>query len=182
VKLLLFSDLHLDAQFDQLGPQPARTRRRALRDTLTRITELARNEQVDALLCGGDRYEHERFSPGTAQFLRETFADRGSSDSGPTRTGNHPVGSSTSGTRQHRISGATHFGQIREQVAAAALHLAGNPEPTAAWDDLYRANVVITRRVLAAAAGHEVGRIVLGSSVHASGGHNRPDRYPIDPA
>jgi len=77
VKLLLFSDLHLDTAFygTGAGPEAARTRRAALRTTLRRITALARAERVDALLCGGDLYEHERFSPDTAGFLRDAFED-----------------------------------------------------------------------------------------------------------
>lgn len=75
MKLLLFSDLHLDTHFHWAGRDLARTRRQALRDTLLRITGLAVSEKVDALLCAGDLYEHERFSPDTAQFLRNTFAE-----------------------------------------------------------------------------------------------------------
>jgi DNA repair exonuclease SbcCD nuclease subunit len=74
VRLLLFSDLHLDTPFQWAGPDLARGRRRGLRQTLHRICELAREQDVDALLSAGDLYEHERFSPDTAAFLRETFA------------------------------------------------------------------------------------------------------------
>lgn len=75
MKLLLFSDLHLDTHFQWAGPDLARGRRQALRDTLKRITKLAQSENVDALLCAGDLYEHERFSPDTAQFLRDAFEE-----------------------------------------------------------------------------------------------------------
>ena len=76
MKLVLFSDLHLDAQFAWLGADgdAARRRREALRATLLRIVGLAAEVGADALLCGGDLYEHERFSPDTAAFLRSTFA------------------------------------------------------------------------------------------------------------
>jgi DNA repair exonuclease SbcCD nuclease subunit len=47
----------------------------ALRETLRRIMQLAADVRADAVLCGGDLYEHERFSPDTAQFLRTTFAE-----------------------------------------------------------------------------------------------------------
>jgi exonuclease SbcD len=73
VKLLLFSDLHLDTHFRWAGPDAARIRRRNLRATLTKIVDLARELEVDALCCGGDLYEHERFSPDTGEFLRATF-------------------------------------------------------------------------------------------------------------
>jgi DNA repair exonuclease SbcCD nuclease subunit len=75
VKLLLFADLHLDTHFYWAGPAVAHSRRSALRATLKRITALAKEEKVDALLCGGDLYEHERFSPDTANFLRDAFEE-----------------------------------------------------------------------------------------------------------
>jgi DNA repair protein SbcD/Mre11 len=77
VKLVLFSDLHLDSQFAWLGTTQAaaRKRRQALRDTLKKIVTLAQEERADAVLCAGDLYEHERVSEDTGQFLRATFAD-----------------------------------------------------------------------------------------------------------
>jgi exonuclease SbcD len=74
VKLLHFADLHLDAPFAWAPPETARLRRRNRRQTLTRIIELAEEERVDAVLCAGDLFEHERFTPDTVTFLRETFA------------------------------------------------------------------------------------------------------------
>lgn len=69
MKLLHFADLHLDTRFDRAGP----ARRKAQRDTLGLIVELACAQEVDALLCAGDLYEHDRFSPDTAAFLRSAF-------------------------------------------------------------------------------------------------------------
>lgn len=80
MRLLVFADVHLDAPFTWLtgaGPRLARTRRRALRDTVSRICELADRLGVDALLCAGDLYEHDRVTPDTAAFLRETFGELG---------------------------------------------------------------------------------------------------------
>ncbi len=74
MKLLHFADLHLDAQFGWASPAAARTRRENLRTSLLRIVELARAEDVDAVLSGGDLYEHERITPDTAEFLRSAFA------------------------------------------------------------------------------------------------------------
>jgi exonuclease SbcD len=74
LKLLHFSDLHLDAQFGWASPVAARTRRENLRTSLLRIVDLARAEGVDAVLSGGDLYEHERITPDTAEFLRSAFA------------------------------------------------------------------------------------------------------------
>jgi DNA repair exonuclease SbcCD nuclease subunit len=44
-----------------------------LRTTLTRICNLAVELRVDALCCGGDLFEQERFTPDTAEFLRSSF-------------------------------------------------------------------------------------------------------------
>lgn len=78
MKLVLFSDLHLDSSFAWMGvrdERAVRRRRQGLRATLQRIVQLAIDVQADALLCGGDLYEHARFSPDTQQFLRTVFAD-----------------------------------------------------------------------------------------------------------
>lgn len=75
MRLLLFSDLHLDTPFEWAPPPVARRRRQTLRDTLVRIVQLAAQLRVDALLCGGDLYEHDRFSPDSAAFLRTTLAE-----------------------------------------------------------------------------------------------------------
>src|SRR5262249_9406071 len=75
VRLLHFADLHLDAAFAWLGSsRAARARREALRHTLARIVSLAQAERVDAVLCAGDQYEHDRSSPATTAFLRGAFA------------------------------------------------------------------------------------------------------------
>jgi DNA repair exonuclease SbcCD nuclease subunit len=74
MRLLHFSDLHLDAQFAWAGPESTRKRRENLRSTLLRIVELARAEDVHAVLSGGDLYEHERVTPDTTEFLRSAFA------------------------------------------------------------------------------------------------------------
>ena len=75
MKLVVFSDLHLDSQFSWLGLDSARARRRrqALRDTLDRIVQLVQTEGADALLCGGDLYETARFTPDTVRFVSRAF-------------------------------------------------------------------------------------------------------------
>ncbi len=75
MRLLLFSDLHLDTPFRWATPEAARERRRMLRNTLHRIAQLAGELGADALCCAGDLYEHERFSADTAAFLRATFLE-----------------------------------------------------------------------------------------------------------
>ena len=76
MRIVHFSDLHLDSTFTWAGASgdAARRRRQALRDTLLRIADLARAEDADALFCGGDLYEHERAGRDTGEFLRQTFA------------------------------------------------------------------------------------------------------------
>lgn len=73
MRLLLFSDLHLDRAFVWAPRVAGRRRRVALRNTLSRILNLAREEQIDAVVCGGDLYEQERFSADTASFLKGAF-------------------------------------------------------------------------------------------------------------
>lgn len=73
MKLIHFADLHLETQFAWADPRVAARRRQALRDALVSILQLAAEKQVDAVLCAGDLYEQDRFSPDTAAFLRTTF-------------------------------------------------------------------------------------------------------------
>lgn len=75
-KIIHFADLHLDATFAWAGAHSdsAHRRRQGLRNTLLRIVELAKDAKADAVFCGGDLYEHERATPDTAAFLKETFA------------------------------------------------------------------------------------------------------------
>jgi exonuclease SbcD len=74
VRLLLFSDLHLERGFAGLRDGVRQARRDALRECLLRIAALAASLQVDALCCGGDLFEQERHRPDTANLLREAFA------------------------------------------------------------------------------------------------------------
>lgn len=73
MRLLHFSDLHLDSHFKWAGPELGRARRQALRQVLTNICDLARTESVDAVLCAGDLYESERFTPDTVNFVADAF-------------------------------------------------------------------------------------------------------------
>jgi exonuclease SbcD len=73
MKFLHFADLHLDTQFAWAPRDLAARRRQALRDTLENILDLVEQEHVDVVLCAGDLYEQERFSPDTAEFLRKSF-------------------------------------------------------------------------------------------------------------
>lgn len=77
MRLLLFSDVHLETPFSWAPPSVGRGRRRALREVVRRIVVLADELDVDALLCGGDLYEHDLATEATGTFLAETFADLG---------------------------------------------------------------------------------------------------------
>lgn len=77
MRLLLFADLHLDTQFRWAPVKAARARRQTLRNTLGKIVDLALSEQVDAVCCAGDLYEHEVVAPDTGQVLRSEFARLG---------------------------------------------------------------------------------------------------------
>jgi DNA repair protein SbcD/Mre11 len=74
MRLLLFSDLHLDTAFGWAGPELGDRLRGQLRGTLDRIAALAAQTRADALLCAGDLFEQARTSPETLEHLRTTFA------------------------------------------------------------------------------------------------------------
>lgn len=63
----------------------------------------------------------------------------------------------------------------------AVVHLAGDPRPSAEWDDLEPANVDAFAALLGAAAQHGVRRVVFASSVHAMGQYEAAGQVPIDP-
>jgi nucleoside-diphosphate-sugar epimerase len=63
----------------------------------------------------------------------------------------------------------------------AIVHLAGEPDPDAEWDDLQAPNVEGFVALLGAARAHGVRRVVYASSVHAMGRYESDGRTPIDP-
>ncbi len=77
MRLLAFSDLHLDRAFAWATPAVARRRRAQLRATLQNVVALVGELRVDALLCAGDLYEHERVAPDTAAFLARVLDEAG---------------------------------------------------------------------------------------------------------
>ena len=77
MRIALFADLHLDATFKWAPREHARRRRDGLRRTLGRILEVAAGRKVDAILCAGDLFEHERITPDTEEFMRDAFRSVG---------------------------------------------------------------------------------------------------------
>lgn len=77
MKFVVFSDLHLDAHFALHAREReiARRRRLGLRESLEQIVKLAYDVDADAILCGGDLYEHDRVTPDTSRFLQRIFGD-----------------------------------------------------------------------------------------------------------
>lgn len=63
---------------------------------------------------------------------------------------------------------------------AAVVHLAGNPEPSARWQELADPNVDGFVALLAACTRAGVRRVVFASSVHAMGGYEGSRRWPVE--
>lgn len=77
MKLLAFSDVHLDSKFGWASREVARRQRQRLREGVTWAFDQAREEGAAAVLIGGDLFEHELVSPDTVEFLRRTFERSG---------------------------------------------------------------------------------------------------------
>jgi exonuclease SbcD len=79
LRLLHFADLHLDRSFasEGLAGAAAQERRSDLRRALERIVGRAREENCDAITCGGDLFEHARVTKETALFVSETLGSAG---------------------------------------------------------------------------------------------------------
>lgn len=73
MKLLAFSDVHLDSKFGWATREVARRQRQRLREGVTWAFDQARREGAAAVLIAGDLFEHELVSPDTVEFLRRTF-------------------------------------------------------------------------------------------------------------
>jgi len=73
MRILLFSDLHLDTAFGWAGPELGDVLRANLRATLDRIVALAGQVEAEALLCAGDLLDQGRCGPATLAHLRSAF-------------------------------------------------------------------------------------------------------------
>jgi len=72
----------------------------------------------------------------------------------------------------------------------AIVHLAGNPDPSASWEDVLSANIIGTRNIFESAREFGVRRVVFASSNHVTGAyegfdpkylHTQPDPPKISP-
>jgi nucleoside-diphosphate-sugar epimerase len=61
----------------------------------------------------------------------------------------------------------------------AVLHLAGNPSPSATWDELRQPNIEATYSVYEAARRAGVGKVILASTNHVMGFYNLEGAWPI---
>jgi DNA repair exonuclease SbcCD nuclease subunit len=77
VKLLAFSDVHLDSKFGWATREVARRQRQRLREAVTWAFERAAAEGAAAVLIAGDLFEDDLVSPDTVEFLRQTFERSG---------------------------------------------------------------------------------------------------------
>ena len=75
MKLLAFSDVHLDSKFGWATPEVARRQRLHLREAVADTIRPAKEGGIDGVLIAGDLYERDRVSAGTIHFLQETFED-----------------------------------------------------------------------------------------------------------
>ncbi len=76
VKFLHCGDIHLDAPFASPGGDRgfSSLRRQDLKNTFTKITNIAAHEAVDLLLISGDLYEHSYIGRSTFMFLKDRFS------------------------------------------------------------------------------------------------------------
>lgn len=72
--------------------------------------------------------------------------------------------------------------QAAERIAAGAdmvLHLAGNPSPSATWDEVRVANIEGTYNMYEAARRHGIRKVVLATTNHVMGFYNLEGTWPI---
>ena len=77
LKLIHAADLHLDSPFSGLSPEQAQRRRGEQRRTLTRLADLARERNADAVLLSGDLLDGARTYRETVQALSAALAETG---------------------------------------------------------------------------------------------------------
>lgn len=77
VRLLLFSDLHLDRPYPWAPPAIAEARRTATREMLVALMGEARTRSVDAIACAGDLFDRRTVKPATLRWLAVALRSSG---------------------------------------------------------------------------------------------------------
>lgn len=73
LRVLLFSDLQLDRPYEWAPPALAERRRAADREALVEILGLARQHDVDVIVCAGDLFNRRTIRPANMQWLIAAF-------------------------------------------------------------------------------------------------------------
>jgi exonuclease SbcD len=77
MRLLLFSDLHLDRPYEWAPPTIAEARRAAAREALVTMLGEARNRSVDVIACAGDLFNRHTVKPAHVQWLAAALRSTG---------------------------------------------------------------------------------------------------------
>ena len=74
VKILHAADFHLDSSFENLTPEKAKRRRAEQRESLKKMCDLIRREQVQIVLLAGDLFDSDNAFFDTTKLLEESFS------------------------------------------------------------------------------------------------------------
>lgn len=77
IKILHTADLHLDSPFSGVPLATSEELRRGLRRVFSRIVEIARDGDYDAIFAAGDVFDCGFVSPDTVALVRDAFAEFG---------------------------------------------------------------------------------------------------------
>lgn len=77
IKILHTADLHLDSPFSGVPIAAGEELRRGLRQVFSRIVEIAKDGDYDAIFAAGDVFDCGFVSPETVALVRDAFADFG---------------------------------------------------------------------------------------------------------
>lgn len=73
IKILHTADLHFDTAYKDLPPSIAEIKNEELKETFLNIINLAKSENVDAILIAGDLFDNLRIYKSTIEFLNNSF-------------------------------------------------------------------------------------------------------------
>jgi DNA repair protein SbcD/Mre11 len=77
MRLLLFSDLHLDRPYEWAPPTVAEARRAAAREAFVTMLGEARNRSIDVIACAGDLFNRHTVKPANLQWLAAALRSTG---------------------------------------------------------------------------------------------------------